>query len=468
MELITVHPDELTLVANIRAAQADDDLVASLRDHGLIEPISAYRGLDGSLVVKHGHRRTLAARAAGLDAVAVVVTDSPADGDDGKAELMTAQWDENQQRRGLTTREQADAIAQLAAFGVTPAQITKRLRVSRDVVDAATALPSTETLDAYELTIPQAAVVAEFEDDPDLVNRLVDAAARGQFDHEVSRVRQVRAIAQATAAKRDELTAQGVDVMDRRPDWDDSGEWVASLRTADDQTVELDPSEPGEHVHAWLDAEFVTVNKETGEKVSTWLICEDDEADDKPANHTPRSQCEERLTVEVRWYCSKPAERGWKTFGGRTPASALTDEQREAERQVRRDVVAANKAWVAAEEVRREWLRTFCSRKTAPKGTAAFVTDTLLKRPHLMDHRVTYDAVNWVDAEAPENMTDAKATMTTLALVLIAHEINTCKEDWRSRNYSTAAYLRLIEGQGYALSPVERRACGEDVATEDL
>ena len=143
MDLITVHPDELTLVSNIRIAKADDDLVASVRDHGLIEPISAYRGLDGALVVKHGHRRTLAARAAGLDTVPVVVSGSPADDDNGKAELMTAQWAENQQRRGLTTREQADAIAQIAAFGVSPSQIAKRLRVSREVVDAATAMPTT-------------------------------------------------------------------------------------------------------------------------------------------------------------------------------------------------------------------------------------------------------------------------------------------------------------------------------------
>lgn len=467
MDLIAVHPDELTLVSNIRIATADDDLVASVRDHGLIEPISAYRGLDGALVVKHGHRRTLAARAAGLDTVPVVVSDSPADDDNGKAELMTAQWAENQQRRGLTTREQADAIAQIAAFGVSPSQIAKRLGVSREVVDAATAMPTTETLDTYELTIIQAAVVAEFEGDDEAVERLVEAAGDGQFDHEVARIRQERVIAQAVAAKRDELMEQGVDVLPGRPPYSDRGEWVDYLRTADGERVELDPADPGEHVQAYIDAQFDTVNKETGKRVSPWLICEDDEAEGK-SNMTPRSKCEERLVVEVRWYCSKPAARGWTTPGGRTPASAMTDEEREAERAARRDVVVANKAWVAAEGVRKGWLRDFCTRKTAPKGTAAFVTETLLKRSHLIDHRVYSEAINYVDTKAPDSFADAKATMTTLALVLIAHEINTCKEDWRSKDRATAAYLRLLEELGYALSPVERRVCGDEVATDDL
>jgi len=472
MDLITVHPDELTLVSNIRVAKADDDLAASIRDHGLIEPITAYRGEDGALVVKHGHRRTLAARAAGVDAVPVVVTASPNADDAGKAGLMTAQWDENQQRRGLTTREQAEAITQLAAFGVSPAQITKRLRVSRAVVDAATSLPSTETLDAYELTIPQAAVVAEFQDDQEAVQRLVAAAPRGQFDHVEARLRQDRACAEAEAAKAAELAEKGVTVLEDWPEYGSPGEWIHSLRTADNERIEVDEDEPGDHMAALLSADVVNVHKETGERVPEWMIYEDDEADHAPSHHTPRSMCEERMEVEVRWYCVDPAARGWKSLGGRTPSGPLTEEQaeakREADREARRDVVAANKAWLAAEEVRRSWLRTFCNRKTAPKGSAAFVTETLLKRSHLLDFNLSYQAINYVDTKEPEDFPDAKATMTTLALALVAHEVHTCKEHWRSQDRGTGAYLRFIEGQGYALSPVERRACGEEVATDDL
>ena len=58
--------------------------------------------------------------------------------------------------------------------------------------------------------------------------------------------------------------------------------------------------------------------------------------------------------------------------------------------------------------------------------------------------------------------------MTSLALCLIAHEANTHKGSWRHIDPRTAAYLRFIEAQGYGLSPVERRACGETVPTDEL
>ncbi|EYT55294.1 hypothetical protein H483_0117370, partial [Dietzia sp. UCD-THP] len=202
MNLIHVSPSELTLVSNIRDAKASDDLVASVREHGLLEPINAYRDDNNDLVVKHGHRRTLAAVAAELDQVPVIVTSAPADDLDGKTDLIAAQWDENQQRQNLTTREQAETIAQLAAFGISPAQISKRLRVDRSTVDAATTMPDTDTLDRYDLTITQAAVVAEFADDDRAVDSLVRAAATGQFEHQAARLRQQRQIAAALAEAR--------------------------------------------------------------------------------------------------------------------------------------------------------------------------------------------------------------------------------------------------------------------------
>ena len=55
-----------------------------------------------------------------------------------------------------------------------------------------------------------------------------------------------------------------------------------------------------------------------------------------------------------------------------------------------------------------------------------------------------------------------------LAMCLIAHEVNTHKGSWRHIDRRTVAYLRFIEDQGYALSPVERRACGDHVDTDEL
>lgn len=472
MNLIHVSPSELTLVSNIRDAQASDDLIASVREHGLLEPINAYRDDNNALVVKHGHRRTLAAVAAGLDQVPVIVTAAPADDLNGTTDLIAAQWDENEQRQNLTTREQAETIAQFVAFGISPAQISKRLRVDRSTVDAATTMTDTGTLDRYDLTITQAAVVTEFADDPSAVETLVRAASTGQFDHQAARLRQQRQIAEALADARAQWEAKGVTVLDGWPAYDFKGEWVDRLvdnATGQDIVIDPDdPDDPGEHVAVRLDADFTTVLTATGEPVDPYELFEDDDHE-RPKDAVTRSQVHEELIVQTRWYCDNLAARGWRNRWSPTPPAEPTEADREQMRAERRDVIAANKAWLAAEQVRRDWLKTFCARKTTPKNSAAFVTATITTSPHLLSaDRLRGERENYLKIPSTEGMSTPKATMTSLAMCLIAHEINTHKGSWRHIDPRTVAYLRFIEDQGYALSPVERRACGEHVDTEQL
>ena len=469
MNLIHVSPSELTILSNIRDAQVSPDLVASIRDHGLLEPINAYYADSGALVVKHGHRRTLAACEAGLESVPVVVTAAPADDLDGKADLIAAQWDENQQRQNLTAREQADTIAQLAAFGVSPAQISKRLRVDRSTVDAATTMTNTAVLDEYDLTITQAAIVAEFSDDPRAVERLIRAARHGQFDHQAARLRQDREIDAAVAQARPEWEAKGVRIMEGWPDYNAPGEWVSSLVDIDTgEHAEVDHNAPGDHIAVQLRADYTTVLTATGEPVDPYELYEDDDQD-IPEGGITHSQVHEELVVTHRLYCDNPAARGWKRLGATAPAPAATEQDKEAARAERRDVIAANKAWLAAEQVRRDWLKTFCARKTAPKNSAPFIAATIANSPHLLaSERLRSEREHYLTVKDAAEMSTAKATMTSLALCLIAHEANTHKGSWRHIDPRTTAYLRFIEAQGYALSPVERRACGETVPTDEL
>src|SRR3954466_3091866 len=55
----------------------------------------------------------------------------------------------------------------------------------------------------------------------------------------------------------------------------------------------------------------------------------------------------------------------------------MSEAEREPARAERRDVIESNKAWASAETVRRDWLRAYLIRKTAPKGTAAFIATAL-------------------------------------------------------------------------------------------
>jgi ParB family chromosome partitioning protein len=106
----------------------------------------------------------------------------------------------------------------------------------------------------------------------------------------------------------------------------------------------------------------------------------------------------------------------------------ISDEQAKAERQ---RVLRNNKAWRASESVRRNWLKTFIARKSAPKGAHRFVFAELavdsyrLRDAFDKQHRI---ACELLDREqkaliaAMDDASDARAQMIVLALVLSAHE----------------------------------------------
>ncbi|SDN99748.1 chromosome partitioning protein, ParB family [Klenkia soli] len=115
-------------------------------------------------------------------------------GDAATVERLVTQWAENEHRVGLTTAERADVIGQLAAFGVTPTQIARRTRATTTEVTAALAVHGSELARAASaryafLDLTQAAVVAEFDTDPEAVKALVVGAREGRFDHVAQRLR---------------------------------------------------------------------------------------------------------------------------------------------------------------------------------------------------------------------------------------------------------------------------------------
>ena len=84
-----------------RSSEPSDELVASVREHGVLEPVLV-RKADGRLVV--GFRRYEAARKAGLTEIPVVL------GDWSDAEIVAVQLVENLQRADLDPIEEALAI----------------------------------------------------------------------------------------------------------------------------------------------------------------------------------------------------------------------------------------------------------------------------------------------------------------------------------------------------------------------
>lgn len=85
-----------------------DDLVESIRQAGLLQPIVAQRRPDGLLKIVAGHRRHAACKRLGWDTIPTVIREEM-----GRAEVLAAMLIENSQRRDLDPIQEARAIQHL-------------------------------------------------------------------------------------------------------------------------------------------------------------------------------------------------------------------------------------------------------------------------------------------------------------------------------------------------------------------
>lgn len=110
-----------------------------------------------------------------------------------------------------------------------------------------------------------------------------------------------------------------------------------------------------------------------------------------------------------------------------------------------------------------------------PKGTAGFIATAIALDADVLasagGNTLTADLLgcdstpygrNPALATLITDASDARAQVLALAQVLAGHEDATDRNDWRNVSDRITRYLRFIQAQGYPLSPVERRACGED------
>lgn len=156
---------------------AIEDLVASIRAQGIIQPLVVTPEGEGYAIVA-GERRWRAARKAGLDAVPVVVRQVADD-----RELLELALVENLQRSDLNPIEEAEAYAALQEkFGLSQEEVANRVGKARTTVTNSLRLlrlPD-EVLDLLRegrLTAGQARPLLGIED-PEEQIRLADRAVR--------------------------------------------------------------------------------------------------------------------------------------------------------------------------------------------------------------------------------------------------------------------------------------------------
>ena len=106
-----------------------EELAESIRQHGVIQPLTVRKLASGYYQIIAGERRWRAARMAGLDEVPAVVIEA----DDQKA--MELAMIENLQREDLNPIEEAEGFRSLTeVYGMTQAQAAERVGKSRSAV----------------------------------------------------------------------------------------------------------------------------------------------------------------------------------------------------------------------------------------------------------------------------------------------------------------------------------------------
>lgn len=447
-----IDPATLIVAANVRSnGEVDAGLKASITEHGVLQAVTGWRDGEG-VHVTMGKRRTLAAAAARVADIPVMVyPDAESAQAAQDADRIVTQLSENLHREALPAADEAAAVQELLDLGITAGQITRRVpRLGPDAIERARRVAASERARAaaaeHHLDLETSAAVAEFEDDDDAVGQLVEAAreGRGAFAHAVQELRDERASQAAWAAAAAQLEADHVTLIERRLSWDNR---LSELAGADGQAMT-----EAEHAQCPGHVAFLEQYWDDG-----------------------------RVEWRPVFYCADPRANKHKALHGRG-AAAKDAEQASAER---RQVIALNRKWRSATEVRHAWLRELAQRKTPPKGALRVILEAVARHdaPMLSSSwkynelgvgllgmaepadssggvitgRTGQERVLAAIAEAG----DARAQVITLMLILAAYETRLAVSTWRGAWDESARYLHAIAGWGYMLAPIEQVAAGD-------
>lgn len=434
LDALEVHPDNVRRDLGDRRA-----LVRSIKEVGVVVPLIVVPNGSGKHTIIAGERRYWSAIDAEQDKVPCIVRHDL----EGQTEQIAAMIIENVHRQPLSTGEEAAAYEQLAGLGLSDTKIAKATGMSRKHVAKARKVAASEVAkaaaDRHNLTLDQALALAEFEDDADAVNALTVTARQdpARFAHVASRLRQDRDRAAQVAAAVEALAEQGYTVMERASEH--SG--AVALRDLTDS---------------------------------------DDGAPIAPEDH---AECPGRAAVVDDWdpehprhFCLDPDGNGHRSRHNRTTTPERTPMSDEAKAE-RREVVENNKAWRAAEPVRREYVTALLGRKKAPSGTLRFVTEAIVGDPERVGDGKEHLVAELLGVEAPSSYgrslgpseaarsADARLPLVLLAQVAADSEQHMGVHTWRRRDPRAARYLSFLASTGYGLSEIEQRVV--DDAADD-
>lgn len=130
MEITEIKTNELKHHPNNPRESYDDiaELTASIKEKGILQPLTVRRIPAGGYSVIAGNRRMEAAKAAGLDTVPCIITEMSEK--DQAAVLLI----ENMQRKNLTPYEEAKGVQMCLDLGISEADLAKKTGFSKETI----------------------------------------------------------------------------------------------------------------------------------------------------------------------------------------------------------------------------------------------------------------------------------------------------------------------------------------------
>jgi ParB family transcriptional regulator, chromosome partitioning protein len=448
--LLTAHPGNVR-----RDIRLDQEFLDSITELGILTPLRITPAEGGVYRVIEGHRRLAAAEQLGLTEVPF---DLAADREGDEAGQFLDMYATNHHRKGLSTLEEADALFGASANGASKRRIRKATGLSPDEVASALKAGgmsglARETVAAFgqSISLDQAALFAEFQDDDMAVNQIMTDICNGRTgQHVAERLRQERADETAREQLIAQLAADGYGIADEYPG-------VGLLLTylnhdAQDLTPETHATCPGRAVYlSSYNPPIVT------------HFC----ADPDSYGHAPRSSGS-----------ALPDLSGSGTTGSDGASTPPGLDTAPAPDPARRLVIEGNKAWTAAANVRRRWLASsLLARRTTPREAMPFITAQLLEMPAPVRDAITHASRSSLFQEITggsirhdENTGTwpaGRLPVAVLAVIAASYEERMDGDQgrftWRTDRRFTqcprddaGAYFRFLASVGYELSPIEQ------------
>lgn len=463
LRLVYVDPRQLVLTGNIRLdPRLDNELLESVDEDGVLEPVSVVDRA-GQYEVIDGQRRTLAAIDKGKDVIPAIVSTPPAETADGIAEQLKR----NELRQALTEADRAGALQQLAGLGLTADQIVRKTKTKPEKVSAALTLIGHETtselLEAVpQLDLVQVAAVAEFEDDPEIYEALVNALSGDpeRAEHTIENYRSKRAEKHAIAARAAELTAEGITILTDMTGWIEryrltlKGKQYLSNDDIRDALLPDHADLLGAYLHAYR-----TYGDEPG------------------------------FRVDASYYVARGALDAGLGFAMQSTGAAPKGPKSEAEKTQARKDRADKKLWEDAAAVRERFAKDLLQRAKAPAGwenvAAWAAAGTFGYGTGLDDQKHT--ARDWLGAIGPvrsQRKLDGVSVEfggaerflerhpNRAPQLLLAHAL-ACAEKrlaavtadfkpWRASKPWIGPYLAWLQSAGYTLSRIESDVVEQD------